>query len=340
MTISLDLLSYLGKNENLFFKSTQIFTIHFLKKRQRMGNLYDWMGPLPYSWMEKKRDLQIQILQRQRQFGMNPILPAFAGHVPKALQKLYPNATITKLPPYDGGALNSSYFLDPLDPLFTQIGETFIQLQSQIFGTNHYYNTDPFNEETPPKNDPAYLANVSQTIYNSMKKADPNANWVLQGWFLHNKPNFWKEPQARAFLNAVPKDRLLVLDLFAEIDPQWKTTDSFYGHNFIWCMLHNFGGRSGLYGTLPRVTQGPIDALQNSPEIKGIGLTMEAIETNPVVYDLAMDMVWRTKPVDLKQWIQQYTLSRYGKSLDSVNTAWIYLQNSVYNCNTCKQLPS
>lgn len=50
------------------------------------------------------------------------------------------------MPPYDGGLLPPSYFLDPLDPLFSQIGQAFIQIQTQIYGTNHYYNGDPFNE--------------------------------------------------------------------------------------------------------------------------------------------------------------------------------------------------
>jgi alpha-N-acetylglucosaminidase len=308
---------------------------------QRMGNLYAWMGPLPLSWMEKQRDLQIRILERQRQFGMNPVLPAFAGHVPGAITRVYPSANVTKLPPYDGGVLPPSYFLDPLDPLFSQIGQAFIQIQTQIYGTNHYYNGDPFNEETPPSNDPTYLATVSKTIFQSMSQADPSAVWVLQGWFLHNNPSFWQPAQAKAFLNAVPKDNLLILDLFAEISPHWNVTQSFYDRNFIWCMLHNFGGRSGLYGTLPRVNQGLNDALIKSGTIKGFGLTMEAIETNPVVYDFATDLIWRKTPIDsIDKWIQNYTYRRYGKSIPTVLQAWKLLQDSVYNCNTSQEGPS
>ena len=49
---------------------------------------------------------------------------------------------------------------------------------------------------------------------------------------------------------------MIVLDLFAEVDPIWKETESFYGQPFIWCMLHNFGGNLGLYGTVERVMKG------------------------------------------------------------------------------------
>jgi hypothetical protein len=31
------------------------------------------------------------------------------------------------------------------DPLFSQIGTQFIKTQTQIFGTDHFYNCDPFN---------------------------------------------------------------------------------------------------------------------------------------------------------------------------------------------------
>ena len=49
--------------------------------------------------------------------------------------------------------------------------------------------------------------------------------------------------------------RMIVLDLFAEARPFYKTTYSFYGQPFIWCMLHNFGGNTGLYGKLDAVNQ-------------------------------------------------------------------------------------
>ena len=79
---------------------------------------------------------------------------------------------------------------------------------------------------------------------------------------------------------------------------------------------------------------GLINALQTSPNIKGIGLTMESIETNPVVYDLFTDLTWRKTTYDLDNWIQNYTLRRYGQASQPAMAAWKYLQYSVYNCNT------
>ena len=51
----------------------------------RMGNIDGWLGPLPQSFIDHQFELQKKILERERSFGMTPVLPAFAGHTPKAI---------------------------------------------------------------------------------------------------------------------------------------------------------------------------------------------------------------------------------------------------------------
>lgn len=48
----------------------------------RMGNVYNWQGPLSQNWINSQKALQLQILAYMRAIGMTPVLPAFAGHVP------------------------------------------------------------------------------------------------------------------------------------------------------------------------------------------------------------------------------------------------------------------
>lgn len=48
---------------------------------------------------------------------------------------------------------------------------------------------------------------------------------------------------------------MLVLDLMAELHPQYLRLQSYYGQPFIWCMLHNFGGTLGLYGAINNVNR-------------------------------------------------------------------------------------
>lgn len=44
----------------------------------------------------------------------------------------------------------------------------------------------------------------------------------------------------------MPRGRLILLDLYAEVFPIWLRTASFYGIPFIFCQLHNFGGNNGV----------------------------------------------------------------------------------------------
>jgi Alpha-N-acetylglucosaminidase (NAGLU) tim-barrel domain/Alpha-N-acetylglucosaminidase (NAGLU) C-terminal domain len=81
-------------------------------------------------------------------------------------------------------------------------------------------------------------------VYESMRSTDPDAIWVLQGWFLYNQADFWKPPQA--LLGAVPDDRLVALDLWGDRHPVWQKREAFYGKPWIWNVLYNFGGKVSL----------------------------------------------------------------------------------------------
>ena len=62
-----------------------------------MGNIQGLFSPLSKQWLESQADLQRNIVQRMRSFGILTILPAFSGHVPRALSRVYPNASISTL---------------------------------------------------------------------------------------------------------------------------------------------------------------------------------------------------------------------------------------------------
>ena len=80
---------------------------------------------------------------------------------------------------------------------------------------------------------------------------------------------------------------MIILDLNSEVSPIWSSTESYFGKPFVWCLLHNFGGTRGIYGNLTTIATGPLLALHASGStMVGTGMTPEAIEHNPVVYDL------------------------------------------------------
>lgn len=301
-----------------------------------MGNLDGWGGPLPLSWMKSHMELEKKILQRERELGMKPVLPAFTGHVPAAFKKKFPGAKL-KATNWKNG-FEDVYILDPEDSLFGIIGRKFIQAQTSLFGTNHLYSADTFNENEPPSDDTGYLAKLSGHLYKSMLEADPESIWVMQGWLFYSDRKFWKSPQIKALLDAVPNQHMILLDLAAEIEPVWKRTNAFYGKPWIWNMVHNFGGNISMFGRMDGVAGGPAVAFHDtaSGHMVGIGLTMEGIEQNPVMYELLTQQVWQDQSVDLNKWLEFYTRNRYGALDSNLVKAWQILRLTAYNGTTIR----
>jgi alpha-N-acetylglucosaminidase len=296
-----------------------------------MGNLDGWGGPLPLSWMKSHKELQQKILQRERALGMKPVLQSFTGHVPAAFKKHYPQSKLKQTNWHNGFA--DTYILDTEDPLFAEIGKRFLQTQTQLYGTDHLYSADTFNENEPPTDDTTYLAALSRRVYEAMYKGDSLGTWVMQGWLFYSDRKFWKAPQVKALLDAVPNNHMLLLDLATEIEPVWKRTQAFYGKPWVWNMLNNFGGNVNLFGRMDGAATGPASALNDTARgrLCGIGLTMEAIEQNPVLYELMMDNTWRSTPINLEDWLPRYINNRYGAVNTSMVNAWQILKATVYN---------
>ena len=296
-----------------------------------MGNIDAWGGPLPQHWMDSHKELQKKILERERSFGMKPVLSSFTGHVPPSFKDKFPGAKVKKTN-WDAG-FPDVYILDPDDPLFETIGKKYIEAQTKEFGTDHLYSADTFNENVPPTNDSTYLDGMSKKVFNSMVAADPKAIWVMQGWMFHYNNKFWQPQQIKALLNAVPNEQMIVLDLYSDAHPVWNRTEAYYGKPWIWSMLQNFGGNISLFGRMRHVAADPAIALHDpeSKNMRGIGITPEGIEQNPALFALMLENVWTDTPIDADKWLLNYAQRRYGQRNDQINEAWHILLNTVYS---------
>lgn len=295
-----------------------------------MGNLDGWGGPLPQSLFCKHEELQKFILRNERALGMKPVLPAFTGHVPPSFEEKFPDVRVRKTSWVN---FPEVAVLDPEEEMFDVIGERFIREQAALYGTNHLYSADTFNENDPPSTDSAYLAGMGRKVFESMKAADSEAVWVMQGWLFHHSDDFWGESEIKALLGAVPDDSMIILDLWSERFPVWQRTEAYYGKPWIWCMLHNFGQNTTLSGNAVRVAQAPAAALAspNSGKMCGIGLTPEGIEHNPMMFAMMLENVWREEPINVDEFVADYLEERYGTSSEKAKQAWSLIVESVYN---------
>lgn len=295
---------------------------------QWMGCLDGWGGPLPQSWIDRHGELAQKILARQRELGMTPVLQGFTGHVPAAVAQKFPDARLHRIEWIEW----QTHLLDPLDPLFARIARLFLEEQTRRFGTDHFYAADTFIEMTPPRGEVEYLDRLSRAIYHGMTATDPQAVWVLQGWAFMFKREFWTQDRVRAFLDAVPDDRLLVLDLFCESRPMWSETEAFCGKPWAWCNIQNFGNTVFLGGPLKKIAEELPRAREHAGSgwLAGLGFVNEGLGYNPVIHDLMFEMAWRNEPPDVESWITDYARHRYGRANAQAAEAWRNLLSAVY----------
>ena len=305
----------------------------------RFGNIQgNWGGDLPTTWINDQFELQKQIVERMKELGMTPVLPSFTGFVPRALPSLYPNASIVNGSQWVDfpAALSNVTFLEPFDPLFATMQKSFITKQNEAYSNaSHIYTLDQYNENEPFSGDPAYLASISAGTFASLRAADPDAVWLMQGWLFFADSAFWTNERVEAYLGGVPgNDSMIILDLYAEAHPQWNRTASYYGKQWIWCELHGYGGNIGMEGNFDSITQGPVAALHApGSSMKGVGLTMEGQEGDELIYDALLDQAWSAAPLDLTAYVDKWVARRYLKSPlpQAAIDAWHILASTVYN---------
>lgn len=282
---------------------------------QLMTNIEGYLPPEDEKYVYERLALGKKILNRYIEFGMQPIQQGFSGHVPALLKKKYPKAKILM---QRGWCLYpKTAQLDPLDPLFFEFGTVYLNKMDALFGNHHFVACDPFHEGTPPKKTDKYLNKVGRAINKLYESFDKNSVWVMQAWTMREH-----------IVRAVPKNRLLILDLNSEKTPKTKNC---WGYPVVAGMLHDFGGKNAMQGKLEKHSKNCYTELkQNGANVVGSGMFMEGIEQNPVVYDLQFEMLTAEASVNLDKWLDNYIIRRYGKYDETLRKAWDILLKTCY----------
>lgn len=291
-----------------------------------MNNLEGWGGPNSDNWYQQRERLQKQIMKRMKELGINVCLPGYSGMVPHdAKERL-------GLDVADPGKWNDykrPAFLQPTSKRFAEIASIYYKEQQRLYGKADFYSMDPFHEGGNAGG--VDLRKAGEAIMGAMKAVNPNAVWVVQAWGACPYPSMIKH---------LKNGDMLVLDLYSENRPQWGNSEStwyrkegFNGHDWAFCMLLNFGGNVGMFGKLQHVVDEYYKARCTSfkSTMKGVGLTMEGIENNPVMYELVSELPWRDAKFAWKEWLHDYVEARYGNiNNGKVHDAWLLLARSVY----------
>lgn len=294
-----------------------------------MNNLEGWGGPNSAEWYAEREELQKRIIARMDELGISPVLPGYSGMVPHDADERL-GVTVSGKGVWNG--FTRPAFLLTTDPRFDEIADIYYDELTKLYGTAPYYSMDPFHEGGSTEG--VDLGHAAGIITAAMKRVNPDAVWVIQGW---------TENPRKELLDGIKKGDIVVLDLASEIRPQWGDPDSpspyertggYAPHDWIYCMLLNFGGNVGLHGRMDTVIDEYYKALnsEHGSNMKGVGLTMEGIENNPVMYELLCELPWRSEPFTKEEWLRTYVTARYGAPGIATLPGWLALANTIYNC--------
>ena len=323
-----------------------------------MNNLEGWGGTInandvnmngnPEWWYKRQETLCRNMLQRMRELGMQPVIPGFSGQVPNCITK-YSIEGVSNGDVIDNGKWAGGYtrpdILNPASASYATHAPIYYKHLEAVMGVSEFYSMDPFHEGSLPSgvtNANCY-PNIMKHLDNYYKevtadtKNDFNApaepKWIIQYW--------QGVPQSGAFSSMKNYgDRFIGLDLFSDApgNAKWNT-DYFQGRPYIFCMLHNFGGRSGLHGRLETTMNDYFGALAKGNNMKGVGATPEGTETNPILYDMLFELPWMnpTNRPTADEWLKEYAKARYGIENATALTALQNLKKSVWACPTDQQ---
>ena len=330
-----------------------------------MNNLEGWGGTInspstgvnmsgnPDWWYTRQEQLCRNMLQRMRELGMQPVIPGFSGQVPNCIVNYtidgFNSGDVVNNGTWAGGYTRPD-ILKPNTTSYQTFATVYYKHLHEVMGVSELYSIDPFHEGSLPSgvsNETCYpnimaeldkyFGNVEQSVKNTYK-VTKSPSWIIQYW--------QGVPQSGAFTamkNAGYTSRFIGLDLFADniyADNAAKWRTNYYDTcPYIYCMLHNFGGRSGLHGRLETTMDGYFQALAKGNNCQGIGATPEGTETNPVLYDMLFELPWmdvNNRPT-ADEWLAQYAHARYGVQNEKTLEALQDLKKSVWDCKVNQQ---
>ncbi len=284
-----------------------------------MGNVCSIGGPIHDNFFYEKCQMARRNHRRMQALGMNVVLQGYMGMVPRDIQKKDRDVPVIEQGKWKG--IEQPLIISPDSAHYVKYANLFYECQKEVFGDiTHFYAGDIGHEGGKLGKAKDCYTNVMQ----SMLSYDKDAMWIVQCWALN--PN-------KTFTSALKQYRdkhILMLDL--NTDSINHNANGFsrlakYG-NVLCGLLNNFGGRNGLYGNVNDIPKMLKNASER-PNFKGIALTAESTNVNPIVTEIFFDTIWN-RVDNIQEWAKKYSVRRYGKENENIEESMKILLETVY----------
>ncbi|WP_171906722.1 alpha-N-acetylglucosaminidase TIM-barrel domain-containing protein [Jiangella alba] len=284
---------------------------------QFMSNMHSFAGGMSEGLIEQRAELGRRIVDRMRELGITPVLPGFSGSVPDGFAERNPGARV--VPQGEWYGFMRPEWLDTTTELYQDVAAVFYASQRDRFGSVPDQAIDLLHEGG--QSGGVDLTEAAQGIVAALEQHDEDYVWVIQAW--GGNPR-------RDVIEGIAPEHVLVQDLTGG---RWSGSQAFWGAPWVWGILPNFGGRTGLYGNLPSIASNVPTLLerQGTGSLVGTTIMSEGVDTNPVVWELMTSAIWESEPIDLDQWLNRFVTARYGVADDDAIDAWRTIYAAAYD---------
>jgi alpha-N-acetylglucosaminidase len=283
-----------------------------------LQNMSGFSGPMSAQLFAQRADLGRRIVGRLSELGMQPVLPGYFGTVPPGFAAKQPGAAL--VPQGEWVGFQRPDWLDPRDAHFAKVAAAFYRHQRELFGDGALYKMDLLHEGGRAGDVP--VGDAAKQVFAALDAAHPAARWVLLGW-QHNPPH--------AVMEAVPHERLLIVDGLSDRYNGMDRKRDWAGAPFAFGTIPNFGGHTTL-GANAGVWIERFAAWrrEDAGSLRGIAYMPEGSGTDPATYALFTALAWTPVPDDAPRWFERYAVHRYGGDDAHARAAWRILAQIAY----------
>jgi len=285
---------------------------------QLMGNMCCFQAPISMELLEKRSHSAQQLIATLRGLEITPVLPGYYGIVPADFASLHPGAHVITQGDWNG--FTRPGWLDPRDPNFDKLAESFYRHQRALYGDSAIYDMEIFQEGGAAGDVP--VREAAKKVQQALMRVHPDALWMLLGW---------QQNPTQELLSSLDTSHVLIAEIEQGRIPREDRDKEFRGASWLYGGLWEFGGRTTMGAPLyDYAVRLPEMAKRDGSRIVGTAIFTEGLDTNPVAFDLYTEMAWHADPVDFGEWTNEYAVRRYGAEDSHARRAWQLILKTAY----------
>ena len=198
------------------------------------------------------------------------------------------------------------------EQLFSTLSDKYYEYYMKVYGFDEYGRTlkyvykDLVEEQGFVIKHAAYPNKTLSYLEEQFQKLNPTGRWIVSSWTIQQ----WE-------LDYFSPEHTLVIDLAGN---KYGSTSEFWGTQWLWCTLNNYGGNQGLGHDLAGKARVYANLQTSQVRLSGFALGPEGSDTDPLFYDFMSEFTWRSNlpttdseaDAYLADWMKEYAKRRYG----------------------------